>query len=169
MIYTCFTDGSSRGNPGNAAWSLIVMTEEKVKEFGGFFEKATNNQMELLGVMNALNFALSKLDKEDEIVIYSDSQYVTKSCNEWLSNWQKNNWKNSSKKEVLNKDMWVKTLALLNSLSDKGINVLIKHVKGHNGQIFNERADKICTSIATKEEITFLSGKKSDYLKIISN
>lgn len=167
MIYTVYTDGSSRGNPGNAGWATIIMNQNKVREYSGFFERATNNQMEISAVLFALNFALKNLNKndtdEDVINIFSDSEYTVKGCNEWVRGWSKKNWKNSQKKEVLNKDLWQKVLETMSQIEYKNIKFTINHVRGHNGHKYNERADRLCTAAATKEEIKVFSGDFEDY------
>jgi len=167
MKYLAYTDGSSRGNPGPSGWATIVMNSEKVREYSGFSERSTNNQMEMYAVLYAMNFALLNLNKEDidldQIEIYSDSQYVVKGCNEWIFGWVKNNWKNSQKKEVLNKDLWLQLWKAINDLKYKNIEYKIIHVKGHNGHIYNERADKLCTAAATKEEVIFYAGARDQY------
>ena len=167
MKYFAYTDGSSRGNPGHSGWSAILMSSDTVIEYKGHFERATNNQMEMYGVLYALNFALANLNREDTdrdiIEISSDSQYVVKGCNEWVYNWVKNNWKTSQKKEVLNRDLWENIYKSLSDLGYKKIEYKILHIKGHNGHIYNERADKLCTAAATKEEIKIYSGPKSQY------
>ena len=102
MKYYAYTDGSSRGNPGPSGWSALIMNDDKVREYSGAAQKATNNQMEICGVLYALNFSILNLNKldgdQDEIEISSDSQYTVKGCNEWVYNWSKNNWKTSQKK-----------------------------------------------------------------------
>ena len=167
MKYYAYTDGSSRGNPGPSGWAAVIMNDEKVREYNGYFEKATNNQMEIYGVLYALNFALSNLNKNDgdadSIEICSDSQYTVKGCNEWVYSWVKNNWKTSQKKDVLNKDLWEKIWKSINDLKYKKIVFNIIHVKGHSGHVYNERADKLCTAAATKENINIYAGSKDDY------
>ena len=173
MKYYAYTDGSSRGNPGPSGWATIVMNDDKVREYNGYFEKATNNQMEMYGVLYALNFALSNLNKkdtdEDSIEIGSDSQYVVKGCNEWVYGWVKNKWINSQKKEVMNKDMWQDIWKAINDMKFKKIDFKIVHVKGHNGHIHNERADKLCTAASTKEKIDFYNGDRQGYDDFIKN
>ena len=97
------------------------------------FRKTTNNRMELMAAIDAL-----KLLKEDCIVdLYSDSKYLTDAINQsWLSSWQKNGWKKSDKKPVLNRDLWEELLLLINKHK-----VTFIWVKGHNGNPFNEVCD----------------------------
>ena len=132
---TIYTDGACSGNPGIGGWGAILLYQEHRKEIYGGDKYTTNNKMELTAVIEAL----SVLKKENcDIEIYTDSQYVKKGITEWLFNWKKNNWKNSKKQEVLNRDLWEK-LDILTS----------KHkiewfwVKGHNNDELNERADEL--------------------------
>jgi ribonuclease HI len=125
MKYEAYTDGSSRGNPGPAGWSCIVMSENKVREYAGGVNLGTNNQMEVYGVLFAMQFALANLNKNsidtDEIHIWSDSEYTVKGCNQWLKGWVKNNWKNSQKKEVLNLNLWKSVNQAISDLEFKNI------------------------------------------------
>ena len=132
---TIYTDGACSGNPGIGGWGAILLYQERRKEIYGGDKYTTNNKMELTAVIEAL----SVLKKENcDIEIYTDSQYVKKGITEWLFGWKKNNWKNSKKQEVLNRDLWEK-LDILTS----------KHkiewfwVKGHNNDELNERADEL--------------------------
>lgn len=132
---TIYTDGACSGNPGIGGWGAILLYQERRKEIYGGDKYTTNNKMELTAVIEAL----SVLKKENcDIEIYTDSQYVKKGITEWLFGWKKNNWKNSKKQEVLNRDLWEK-LDILTS----------KHkiewfwVKGHNNNELNERADEL--------------------------
>lgn len=166
MKYIVYTDGSSRGNPGAAGWASIIMSEEKVKEYADHVEKATNNQMEIYAVLYSMQVLYKVLKTSDKVDIHSDSEYVVKSINSWMSGWVKNNWKNSQKKEVLNKDLWLKVLEIKNKILESGCEINFIHVRGHADNIYNNRADKICTAFATKteKEIRDLyNGKKEDY------
>lgn len=167
MKYICYTDGSSRGNPGAGGWGCIIMSETTVTEHNGRADVATNNQMEMQGLIHALKFAISCGDN-DEVEIHSDSQYCVKGYNEWLAGWQRNNWKNSQKKPVLNKDLWQEIVDLKNTIIEKGIKMKVVHVYGHSGHIYNERADILCTSAALKEPVELFNGSINDYKQHIS-
>lgn len=172
MKYEAYTDGSSRGNPGPAGWGSIIMSDTKVREYNGVSERATNNQMEIFGVLYAMNFGIANLNKDtesDEIEIFSDSEYTVKGCTTWVHGWVKNNWKNSQKKEVLNRDLWENIWKAMNDLKYKNIKFKVTHIRGHNGHIYNERADIICTSAALKNECELFSGLKKDYDKFIES
>lgn len=132
---TIYTDGACSGNPGIGGWGAILLYQERRKEIYGGDKYTTNNKMELTAVIEAL----STLKRENcDIEIYTDSQYVKKGITEWLFNWKKNNWKNSKKQEVLNRDLWEK----LDILTSKH-NIEWFWVKGHNNNELNERADEL--------------------------
>ena len=132
---TIYTDGACSGNPGIGGWGAILLYQEHKKEIYGGDKYTTNNKMELTAVIEAL----STLKRENcDIEIYTDSQYVKKGITEWLFGWKKNNWKNSKKQEVLNRDLWEK----LDILTSKH-NIEWFWVKGHNDNELNERADEL--------------------------
>ena len=133
-----FTDGACSGNPGQGGWGAILIYNGIEKEISGYCELTTNNRMELLAVIEAL-----RLIKENcDLSIYSDSAYVCNAFNQnWIENWQQNNWRNSAKKEVLNKDLWLELLELLKCHSYQFIKV-----KGHADNEYNNRCDKLATT-----------------------
>lgn len=135
---TLFSDGSSLGNPGAGGWACILRYKDNEKILSGGAKIATNNQMELLGVIEGLK----ALKSPCEVTIYTDSSYVVKSVNEWLASWQKSNWK---KNTVKNRDLWEEYLQVSASHKVKAF-----WVKGHAGHIENEKCDKIAKSEAEK-------------------
>jgi ribonuclease HI len=144
-----FTDGSSRGNPGPGGWGAIVafdaLREARVRELGGRHTNTTNNRMELAAVIEAIDFVVSKGLVED-IILYTDSEYVKKGATEWIHSWQRNNWRTSTKGEVLNKDLWEKLAALLPKAK-----IEFKVIRGHSGIAGNERCDVIATTYADND------------------
>jgi len=157
-----FTDGASRGNPGRGGWGTIIvfpagktmivndekrmMNDEWVQELGGREIKTTNNRMELTAVIKALEFVSKKIAISHSsflIHLNTDSSYVLKGATTWIHSWQKSGWKTANKKEVLNKDLWVKLGKLLPEFQ-----INWKLVKGHTGVRGNERCDDIATSFA---------------------
>ncbi len=128
-----YTDGACTGNPGKGGYGAVLIYNGNEKRISKGFRKTTNNRMELMAAIDAL-----KLLKEDCIVdLYSDSKYLTDAINQsWLSSWQKNGWKKSDKKPVLNRDLWEELLLLINKHK-----VTFIWVKGHNGNPFNEVCD----------------------------
>ncbi|MFA6353796.1 MAG: ribonuclease HI [Candidatus Paceibacterota bacterium] len=146
-----YTDGAAKGNPGRAGWGAVFIFGKEVIEIGGGVGHATNNQMELTAPIEALKY-LKKLSKQDlvknNIEIVSDSKYVILGITEWIFNWQKNNWRNATKKPVLNKELWEELYKLTQDLKPRWT-----YVKGHNGDKYNERADEIATSFADGEPV----------------
>jgi ribonuclease HI len=143
---TIYTDGSAKGNPGRAGWGVVLFIEGKIYEIGGKEKYATNNQMELTAVIEALKYLKNKssqLGFMGVIEIFSDSKYVILGITEWINSWIKNDWRNSAKKIVLNSKLWKELHALNKEFKIKWI-----YVEGHNGDKWNERADAIATSFA---------------------
>lgn len=133
---TIYTDGACSGNPGPGGWGAVMLYKEQRREIRGSAENTTNQRMELQAVIEALK----NLKVNDWIVnVYSDSAYVVNAFHQnWLSNWEKNGWKNSRKEAVANQDLWKELL----SLSQK--NELRMHkVKGHSGDELNDRCDEL--------------------------
>lgn len=156
---TVFTDGASRGNPGNAGYGLVVLyhDDSKIIEQGGRMEVATNNQMELMAAIHVLRL----LKNEDaDIHIYTDSAYVLNGATKWIYGWEKNNWKTSTKADVENKELW-KELAI-ESRAMKG-NVSWKKIKGHSGVFGNELADSIATQFADGKKMLLFKGSFDDH------
>lgn len=151
MKITIYTDGSSRGNPGPGGWSSIVLTDREVIELGGREDMTTNNRMELTGAIEGLkhvNDAKENGAITQTIEVCTDSEYVKKGMSEWIGGWIKKGWKTSTKKDVLNKDLWEALLHEETRLTHGGSKVTWTYVRGHAGVPLNERADVIATSCA---------------------
>ena len=132
-----YTDGACSGNPGPGGWGVLLIAKNqdtiiKEKEIFGGQEETTNNQMELLAAISALE----ALDRPSKIKIITDSSYVKNGVTQWLENWKNNNWKTASKKPVKNKDLWQR---LDEACSLHSIEWC--WVKGHSGHEKNERVD----------------------------
>ncbi len=165
MKIEIWTDGSSRGNPGPGGWASIILTEDEVIELGGRENMTTNNRMELLGTIHGLReIQEAKSKKQEWIEVCTDSQYVVKGITEWIGGWIKNNWKNSQKKDVLNRDLWEELKKEVDRLESSGIKITWKHVAGHAGIALNERADVIATSMADDSHMELYRGERKDYL-----
>ncbi|MBO5503195.1 MAG: ribonuclease HI [Lachnospiraceae bacterium] len=146
MKVTIFTDGAARGNPeGPGGYGCVLQyTDPKgvlhEKELSEGFEKTTNNRMELMGPIAALE----ALNRPCDVDLYSDSQYLVKAFKDgWIGNWQRNGWKTAGKDPVKNRDLWERLLELT-----KMHHVTFHWVKGHDGHPENERCDKLATSAA---------------------
>ena len=134
---TIYTDGASRGNPGPGGYGVVLIWGDLKKELSQGYRLTTNNRMELMAVIAALE-ALKKNDLE--LVIYSDSNYVVKAVMQgWLARWVRTNFKGGIK----NSDLWLR----YNELSKKH-KIHFKWVKGHADNIFNNRCDILATQAA---------------------
>ena len=137
MSCKIYTDGSCIGNPGKGGWAAIILNKETIKfNISGNEKNTTNNRMELLAAI----MALKKIKSGSDVEIYTDSIYVKNGITEWVVKWKKNGWKNSNKKPVKNKDLWIK----LDGLCEKN-NVSWKWVKGHSTNKYNNLADELAT------------------------
>ena len=137
MKYKIYTDGACSGNPGPGGWGAVILDQDsKQKNISGSEKNTTNNRMELLAAI----MSLKKIKTNSEVVIFTDSTYVKNGITEWMKNWKRNGWKNSSKKPVKNKDLWVKLDKLCEANS-----VSWKWVKGHSSNEFNNLADELAT------------------------
>ncbi|MFD1511338.1 ribonuclease HI [Lacimonas salitolerans] len=134
-----FTDGACSGNPGPGGWGVLLraMRDEttlKERELSGGEAETTNNRMELLAAIHALE----TLSKPSQITIVTDSAYVKNGVTGWIHGWKRNGWKTSAKKPVKNVDLWQR----LDAAQDRH-DVTWKWVKGHAGHPENERADEL--------------------------
>lgn len=129
-----YSDGACSGNPGPGGWGAILMAGEHVKEIRGGEAATTNNRMELMAAIQALE----TLKRPCSVELHTDSQYVMKGISEWIHGWKARGWKTADKKPVKNDDLW-RRLDTARSKHD----VTWKWVKGHAGHEFNERADEL--------------------------
>tara|TARA_B100001121_G_C18572558_1_gene565718 strand:+ start:384 stop:854 length:471 start_codon:yes stop_codon:yes gene_type:complete len=134
-----YTDGACSGNPGPGGWGVLLqaISDGKVvkeRELSEGEELTTNNKMELMAAIAALEI----LERTSAITIFTDSKYVMNGIQTWLSSWKKNNWKTSSNKTVKNKELWKRLEALCQQHE-----VDWNWVKGHAGDIGNERVDEL--------------------------
>lgn len=134
-----YTDGSCLNNPGNGGWAAIINDNEIIKKISGSVKDTTNNKMELMAPI----MALQEIDKNNEIEIYTDSQYVKLGITEWIHKWIKNNWQTSKKEPVKNKELWMQLYELTKSYKIKWI-----WVKAHAGNALNEEVDLLAKKAA---------------------
>ncbi|MBQ5832216.1 MAG: ribonuclease HI [Selenomonadales bacterium] len=135
-----YTDGACRGNPGPGGFGAILVYGGREKELSGGDPHTTNNRMELLGVITALE----ALREPCEVTLTSDSRYVIQSIEErWVYNWRANGWRKADKSAALNVDLWERLLPLLEKHK-----VTFCWVKGHAGHPYNERCDVLATTYA---------------------
>jgi ribonuclease HI len=132
MPVIIYTDGACSGNPGPGGWGAILQFSGKEKELFGGEKQTTNNRMELMGAI----VALESLTRSCPVHLYTDSQYVQKGIKEWIHGWKKRGWKKADGKPVINADLWQRL-----ELAAKPHKVDWRWVRGHNGDPMNERAD----------------------------
>ncbi|MER3464222.1 MAG: ribonuclease HI [Chitinophagaceae bacterium] len=151
-----YTDGSSKGNPGPGGYGTILMHGDKRKELSQGYRLTTNNRMELMGVIAALE-AMKK--KGLSITIYTDSQYIVKAIKEgWLNKWLATNFAGGKK----NKDLWVKFYNLY-----KQHNIKFIWIKGHADNRFNNRCDELATTAADGGNLLVDEGYETDPNRLI--
>ena len=138
MKFKIYTDGACSGNPGKGGWAAIILNNDlNQSSISGSEKNTTNNRMELMAPI----MALKKLKNKSEISIFTDSKYVKDGITDWIKKWKINNWKNSNKKQVKNKDLWIK-------LDDACLKhkVTWKWVKAHAGNKYNNLVDELAVA-----------------------
>jgi ribonuclease HI len=129
-----YTDGACRGNPGPGGWGVVLESGARVKELCGGELHTTNNRMELMAAIRALE----ALRKRSRVSLYTDSVYVRSGITQWLPNWVERGWRTASRKPVKNQDLWQQLAAVAERHE-----VSWHWVKGHAGHPGNERADRL--------------------------
>ncbi len=129
-----YTDGACSGNPGPGGWGVLLRIGQAETELCGGEPATTNNRMELLAVIEALQSLAAPVEAR----VYTDSQYVQKGISEWIHNWKKRGWKTAGKEPVKNEDLWRRLDALAS-----GHTIEWHWVRGHNGHVDNERVDAL--------------------------
>ena len=138
-MITIYTDGSCLTNPGNGGWAAIINENNQIKKISGNEKNTTNNRMELLAPIKALQ----GIKTGSKIKVYTDSQYVKNGITEWINTWLNNNWKTSKKEDVKNKDLWIELYNLT-----KSFNIQWIWVKAHDGNSLNEEVDLLAKRAA---------------------
>ena len=129
-----WTDGACSGNPGPGGWGAVLRYGETEKEISGAEAATTNNRMELMAVIEALN----ALKRPSQVRLHADSKYVLDGVSKWIHGWKKNGWKTADKKPVKNEDLW----RALDAAAQRH-EIEWKWVKGHSDDVMNERADAL--------------------------
>ena len=140
-----YTDGACSGNPGAGGYGAVLLYNGARKELSAGYRTTTNNRMEMLAVIKALEC----LKEPCSVTLYSDSKYVVDSVTKgWVYSWQKKNWIKSDKKKALNVDLWERLLPLL-----KKHDVSFVWVKGHADNVENERCDELARTALAGENL----------------
>jgi ribonuclease HI len=137
LVVQAYIDGACSGNPGPGGFGVVILDRHgnahSLSGFGG--SHTTNNKMELSAAIALLDYFKAE---ECSLTIHADSQYVIKGITEWIANWKRNNWRNAQKKPVENQDLWQDLDRLASKQQIKWV-----WVRGHNGDRYNEMADRI--------------------------
>ena len=129
-----FTDGACKGNPGPGGWGAVIRSGTNEKEISGGEVLTTNNRMEMMAAVEALN----ALKRPCHVILYTDSKYVMDGITKWIFGWQKNGWKTADRKPVKNAELWQVLVE-----ATRRHRIEWKWVKGHSGHPENERADQL--------------------------
>ncbi|MBW4574673.1 MAG: ribonuclease HI [Aphanothece sp. CMT-3BRIN-NPC111] len=150
-ISSVYTDGACTGNPGPGGWGVVVyFTDGSVYEVGDAEAATTNNRMEMQAAIAALK-VLAASKQTEPITLYTDSEYVLKGITQWVKGWKKKGWKTAQGKAVLNQDLW----EILDGLNSRlGPPLHWQHVRGHAGNVGNERCDVIARAFATGKTLS---------------
>ena len=147
LAISAATDGACSGNPGPGGWGALIRFQDGSEiEFGGFSPETTNNRMELQAALFVLK-KLKKITFDPSITIKTDSKYLIDGLEKWMPNWKKKGWKTASGKAVLNQDLW-------KALDQPDLpKIKLEYVKGHSGEIDNERVDAIAVAFSKGRKI----------------
>ena len=129
-----YTDGACSGNPGPGGWGVVLRWNGTQKELHGGDAQTTNNRMELMAAIQALE----ALNRPSQVQLHTDSTYLLNGITKWIAAWQRNGWRTSARKPVKNEDLWRRLVEAMN-----GHEVRWLWVKGHAGEEGNERADEL--------------------------
>lgn len=142
---TIYTDGGCLGNPGPGGYGAVLIQGDRRKELSGGFRLTTNNRMELMGAI----VALEALKARCKVTLHSDSQYVVNAVEKgWAQKWRRNGWRKPDKQMAMNPDLWERLLDLC-SRHD----VRFVWVRGHNGNVENERCDVLANLAQAKKDL----------------
>ena len=129
-----WTDGACSGNPGPGGWGAVLRYGDTEKELSGGESATTNNRMELMGAISALE----ALKRSSKVRLHTDSKYVMDGVTKWIHGWKKNGWKTADKKPVKNEDLWRRLDAIASTHQ-----IEWRWVKGHADDVMNNRADEL--------------------------
>jgi ribonuclease HI len=143
-VVEIFTDGACRGNPGPGGWGALLRYNGVERELYGYRPVTTNNQMELMAAIQALE----TLKRPCEVVLTTDSQYVRQGITEWLAGWKRKGWKTAAGKPVKNQELWQR----LDAASAQH-RIDWRWVKGHSGHAENERVDQLANQAIDEKKL----------------
>jgi ribonuclease HI len=147
---TIYTDGSCLNNPGPGGYGAVMLFDPHRREISGGFRLTTNNRMEMMAVIAALE----ALKEPCQITLYSDSQYVVNAMTKgWAQRWQANGWKRNKKETAVNPDLWGRLL-----IASEPHDVDFRWLRGHSGIVENERCDRLAFAAATQSGLPEDSG-----------
>jgi ribonuclease HI len=129
-----YTDGACSGNPGPGGWGVVLRWHDAEKELHGGDPRTTNNRMELMAAIQALE----ALNRPSQVRLYTDSKYLLDGITRWITGWQRNGWRTAHKQPVKNADLWRRLVEAMD-----GHEISWLWVKGHAGDAGNERADEL--------------------------
>ncbi|MBK8453567.1 MAG: ribonuclease HI [Thiofilum sp.] len=135
-VVHAFTDGACRGNPGKGGWGVLLRFGAHEKELYGYQAETTNNQMELMAAIQALE----ALKRPCKVILTTDSQYVRQGITEWIVGWKRKGWRNAKGDAVKNKELWQR---LEQATQAHAHEIDWRWVKGHSGHPDNERVDQL--------------------------
>lgn len=142
---TIYSDGACLGNPGRGGYGTVLLAGEHRKELSAGYRRTTNNRMELLGAIAGLE----ALKQPCDVTLWSDSQYVIHALSKgWLDGWQKRGWRTASKAPVKNQDLWQRLLRAID-----GHTIEWRWVRGHTGDVENERCDQLAVAAANGSDL----------------
>ena len=139
-----FTDGACSGNPGPGGWGALLHYRNTEKELSGGEAESTNNRMELMAAI----MALESLTRPIKVCLYTDSTYVRDGITKWIHGWRKNGWKTAAKKAVKNVDLWQRL-----DLAAERHTIDWRWIKGHAGHPGNERADELAREASLDQSV----------------
>lgn len=174
--FVIYTDGACSGNPGPGGWGAIVYTpsiqgnDARVDELGAGDHSTTNNRMEMTGVAEALKLVLERVQhltdserRKMSVFIFTDSVYVIRGITQWIFGWMRLGWKNQQGEAVANKELWIHLGDVVKSLKTMGIQLDWNYVRGHTGDLGNERCDQIAVGFSKMSPPRLESVISSDY------
>lgn len=165
--YLLFTDGACSGNPGTGAWAFVAIElsepigDSNVFEASDGSEQTTNNRMELLAVLNAIQWLAEK--PFDNATIWTDSKYVCEGLTGWMYGWQKRGWVTQEGGPVSNQDLWQQALALEQKLGEIWKKIKMERLPGHHGILGNERCDQLAREFISKNYASTYHGSLKNH------